>query len=174
MELYLYNISIYLLAITILGNCLNVFQGKLFHDNCTRFQFGCPDTYYWRYEAYKCKKNIFNFDFFVKYNVHVYIFILLILSTDPACLYIDTVRQCYILDPSCVSREPWNTSNHYCKKNSGNENKACNTDKDIDFLPSVLGAFFSIVIFGFIWLACYIWNKQNPLKGMWTHSLQNV
>lgn len=143
-----------------------MFQGKIYRESCARFQFGCPDKHYWKYEAYTCKKNVFNFDFFVQYNVHVYIFVLLILSTDPACQYIDPVRKCYILDPSCVSRKPGNTADHDRKKNSENENAACIKDKHIDVLPSVLGAFFAIAIFVFIWLALYIWNKQDSPKGM--------
>ncbi|XP_078331976.1 uncharacterized protein LOC144625336 isoform X4 [Crassostrea virginica] len=132
------------MGIEIEGNCLNVFQGKIYRESCARFQFGCPDKHYWKYEAY----------------------------TYPACQYIDPVRKCYILDPSCVSRKPGNTADHDRKKNSENENAACIKDKHIDVLPSVLGAFFAIAIFVFIWLALYIWNKQDSPKGIASKSLE--
>lgn len=150
-------------AITILGACLEVFQGEVYRESCSRFLLGCPDEHFWRYEVYKCKKNVFYFEFDVRDHALDSIIISLIFLLDPACQFISVAHKCYILDPSCVSGETRKTD---CKNNSTNENISCSKETPTVFLPSVLGVLLPIAIIGFIVLVFFLWGKWKPKQGL--------
>lgn len=38
-----------------LGNCLEVFEGKVIKHNCNNFSSGCPEKHFYEYEFFKCK-----------------------------------------------------------------------------------------------------------------------
>lgn len=41
--------------IYLLGNCLEVFEGKVIKHSCYNFSSGCPETHFYEYEFFKCK-----------------------------------------------------------------------------------------------------------------------
>lgn len=39
----------------LLGNCLEVFEGKVIKHSCYNFSWGCPETHFYEYEFFTCK-----------------------------------------------------------------------------------------------------------------------
>lgn len=39
----------------LLGNCLEVFEGKVIKNSCFNFSSGCPANHFFEYEFFKCK-----------------------------------------------------------------------------------------------------------------------